>query len=447
MRRRGLIAGLASALVLPALPVPRGAWAQSGPLRIEITGGIGGAMPFALAPFEARAGANDADAEMARDMAARIAALAIADLHGSDLFEEIAGEQPPTAFDGPVAFSEWRNTGAELLITGSVGVANDQITLRFRLFDIFAGQPLGDGMEMQAPLAGWRRLAHKLADQALTRITGESPWFDSRITFVAEDGPPTARRKRIGVMDYDGGNLNWVTDGTHLVLGPRISPDGQSVLFTSYATGVPQIVVVDLATMTRRQLTANTQAMSFAPTISPDGQWIVFSRETQGNTDIWVMDRQGVFARQLTRGSSIDTAPSWSPDSQRIVFESDRSGSPQLYVMRADGTEPARISFGEARYGAPAWSPRGDAIAFTRLDEGGARIGTMRPDGSSERILTEGPGDEAPSWAPGGGSLVFARQQAGEPSALYYVDVAGRRVRPVESGIAASEPFWGPLLP
>ncbi|MDO5659266.1 MAG: Tol-Pal system beta propeller repeat protein TolB [Paracoccus sp. (in: a-proteobacteria)] len=441
MRRRGLIGGMACAALMPALGL-RMAAAQT-PLRIDITDGIGGAMPFAIAPFEARRGTDPGEAA---ELAVQIAELASADLNGSGLFERIEAEQPPTAFDGPVGFPEWRETGAELLITGSVAAADDQITLRFRLFDIFAGQPLGDGIEMQAPSAGWRRLAHKLADQALTRITGEAPWFDTRIAFVGEDGPPTARRKRIGVMDYDGQNVNWVTDGAHLVLGPRISPDGQTVLFTSYATGVPQVIAVDLATMTRRQLTANSQAMSFGPRISPNGEWIAFSRETQGNTDIWVMDRQGVFARQLTQGASIDTSPSWSPDGQRIVFESDRSGSPQLYVMRADGSGPTRISFGEGRYGTPAWSPRGDAVAFTHMVEGRARIATMRPDGSDERILTEGPGDEAPSWGPSGRNLVFARQQSGEPPAVYYVDVTGRNLRPVESGVAATEPFWGPLL-
>ncbi|MDO5528793.1 MAG: Tol-Pal system beta propeller repeat protein TolB [Paracoccus sp. (in: a-proteobacteria)] len=442
--RRGFLAGISAGALLPAV-APGPARAQSGPLRIEIFDGVDSAIPIVFAPFETRAGAEQAAA-----LAAQIASVAADDLISSGrfaLYEAAPADLPGSSFDGPVAYSEWRMTEAELLITGAVAVAAEQVTLQFRLFDIFAGQPLGDGMQLQAPLSGWRRLAHKLADQALARITGEQPYFDSRIAFVGRSGDQTSPQRRIGVMDYDGHNVKWLSDGEHLVLAPRISPDGQSVMFTTYASGVPQLVVVDVETMTRRQLTTNALAMSFAARMSADGEWIAFSRETDGNTDIWVMDRGGVFARKLTSGPSIDTAPSWSPDGQQIVFESDRSGSPQLYVMAADGSNPRRISFQEGRYGAPVWSPRGDLIAFTRVGEDGARIGVMRPDGSSERMLSTGPGDESPSWAPGGRMIVFGRQVGREPETLNFVDLAGRTVQPGGEGILGAEPYWGPLLP
>ena len=95
--------------------------------------------------------------------------------------------------------------------------------------------PLGEGLQFDGATGDWRRLGHKVADQVYARLTGEGGYFDSRVAFVAASGPKEARRKQIGIMDYDGANPVMLTDGSALVLTPRISPDARRVLFTSYA--------------------------------------------------------------------------------------------------------------------------------------------------------------------------------------------------------------------
>lgn len=438
MTLRAALALLAAALVAP-LP----ALAQDAPLRIEITEGVVRPMPVTLR-FE--------DAGDAGDLLGDITAIIADDLQGTGLFEMTEPEgAPATRFDRTVDYIAWKTTGTEALVTGQVAVNGDSVMLRFRLFDVFAGQPLGDGMQFVSPRAGWRRAAHKIADQIYARITGETPYFDSRIAFIGESGPATERVKRVGVMDYDGAGIKWLTSKDDLVLSPRFAPDGQTVLYTSFASGVPQIMSLDVDTVTSTALTHDPRAMSFAPRFSPDGKWIAFSRESGGNTDIWIMEvASPTFAKPITLGPAIDTAPSWSPDGRHIVFESDRSGSSQLYMMRADGSEPTRISFGEGggSYGEPAWSPRGDRIAFTRQTKDGSAIGVMRPDGSGEQLLSEGSRDSGPSWAPNGRVLIFTRQDADdEVPHLHSVDITGRNMRPVALDDAASDPAWGPLLP
>lgn len=446
-------------VVLAAIFVPALALAQQDePLRIEITEGVMRPMPVALhvenlGDMIATGSEDVGGAETAPDdLAAGIAAVITADLQGTGLFEIAAPDpQPETVFDRPVDYIGWRETQVEALVTATVEADDDAISIRFRLFDIFAAQPLGDGMQFDARREGWRRAAHKISDQIYSRITGEDPYFDSRIAFIGESGPATARIKRVGVMDYDGYGIKWLTSPDDLVLSPRFSPDGATLLYTSFASGVPQIMSMDVATVEATALTRDPNAMSFAPDVSPDGRWITFSREMSGNTDIWIMPTASPsFAKQLTRGPSIDTAPSWSPDGQRIVFESDRSGTSQLYVMRADGTEPMRISFGEAgkAYGEPSWSPRGDRIAFTRHGKDGSSIGIMRPDGSDMQMLTEGAHDAAPDWAPNGRVLIFTRQEQDDaPPGLLSVDITGRNMQPVAPEAAASDSAWGPLLP
>ncbi|MFD1794817.1 Tol-Pal system protein TolB [Paracoccus aurantiacus] len=443
MNRRAAISLFGAAAIAPFA-----GFAQDAPLRIEITEGVMRPMPLAIR-FETLGAGDHPDAEA---LTKEIEDVIAADLQGTGLFEIAKPQDAPHAgFDMTVDYIAWKATDIEALVIGQVAVGDGNVTVRFRLYDVFAGQPLGDGIQFDSPREGWRRASHKVADQIYTRITGESPYFDSRIAFIGESGPATARVKRVGVMDYDGADVKWLTATDDLVLSPRFSPDGRTVLYTSFASGVPQIMSLDVETVSATPLTNDPRAMSFAPRYSPDGTWIAFSRETAGNTDIWLMEvRNPSFAKPVTRGPSIDTAPSWSPDGQHLVFESDRSGSSQLYVMRADGSGPTRISFGEegASYGEPTWSPRGDRIAFTRQTDTGSSIGIMRPDGSGEQLLSEPGKDAGPSWAPNGRVLIFTRLSGDDQVAqLHSVDITGRNMRPVALNDAASDPAWGPLLP
>ena len=436
---------MTSAMALAALGIAAPVVAQDGPLRIEITDGVVEPMPFAIARFHDEGGAGD--------YLNQVQSLIAADLTGTGLFREIPASAHiarPESFDAPVSYDDWKAINAQALITGAVRVEGGKVVVKFRLFDVFAGQPLGDGMQFDASTGNWRRAAHKAADQVYARLTGEGPYFDSRVAFVQERGPKDNRLKRIGIMDYDGANVKYLTDDSALVLKPRFSPDGSKILYTSYATGFPQAMVLDVNTLSSRALSAAQQGtMSFSPRFSPDGRWIVYSLEKNGNTDIYQMDAASGAQRPLTNAPSIETSPSYSPDGSQIVFESDRSGTPQLYIMGANGGEPRRISFGEGRYGTPFWSPRGDMIAFTRQVGAKFHIGVMRTDGSEEKMLTESFLDEGPTWAPNGRVVMFTRVTPGgngEPR-LHSVDITGRNMRPVKVNGAASDPDWGPLLP
>ncbi|MBC9247984.1 Tol-Pal system protein TolB [Paracoccus sp. 11-3] len=428
---------LAGTVALPILP----ASAQDGPLRIEITDGVVEAMPIAIPAFF-----GDSDvAKKVRDVVAR-------DLTGTGLFREIPAEaqvNAPGSFTEAVAYEDWRAINAQALVTAEVTSAGENISVKFRLFDVFAGQPQGDGMQFDARASDWRRAAHKIADQIYTRLTGEQAYFDSRVAFVQETGPKNARIKRIGVMDYDGSNILWMTDSSSLVLAPQFSGNGRQIVYTSYDSGFPQIRIMDVATVTSRAATQGTDSMAFSPRFSRDGRWIAYSLENGGNTDIWLMDAATGAQRQLTNAPSIETSPSFSPDGRQIVFESDRSGAPQLYVMGIEGGEPTRISFGDGRYGSPAWSPKGDLIAFTKQVGERFHIATMRSDGSGEKNLTESFLDESPTWAPNGRVVMFTRVTPGgngQPR-LHSVDITGRNMRPLNLDFAASDPSWGPVMP
>jgi TolB protein len=435
--RRGLL------LALPASLALRPFAAAAQPLRIEITEGIVEPMPFAAPVFVPESPA-------ASDMAGRITQVVVDDLTGSGLFREIprnAHIGRITNFQAPIQFSDWAAINAQALITGAVSQSGDRVAVSFRLWDVFAQSPLGDGLRFDGTSSTWRRLGHKVADAVYARLTGETGYFDSRVAYIAASGPKEVRRKQLAIMDYDGANAVALTDGSALVLTPRLSRSANSLLYTSYEEGAPKIFLLD-AGGRRRQVLGDVQGMTFAPRFSPDETRCVLSLATGSGANLYVADIGGTRRIQLTDTSSIDTAPCYSPDGGQIVFESDRAGTQQLYVMPSSGGSARRISFGEGRYATPVWSPRGDRIAFTKIVGGRFHIGVMAPDGANERLLTASYIDEGPSWAPNGRVIMFFRESPGATGGprLYSVDITGRNLREVPTAGFASDPSWSGLL-
>ncbi|MBL8647161.1 MAG: Tol-Pal system protein TolB [Sphingosinicella sp.] len=435
--------------VLSALLIAIVATPAAAQLRVDINAGISKPMPIAVPAFTTPALASTVAGDTAA-LGRQVAEVVSNDLASSGLFKPIN----PSAFTTTVAYADvlaprfpnWRTVAAQALVTGFVQVNGDgSITVGCYLYDVFSEEILArEGFSTQP--AFWRRAAHKCADAVYSRLTGESGYFDSRIVYVSETGSQTKRIKRLAIMDQDGANHRFLTNGQNLVLTPRFSPSQQTIAYMSFAQNRPRVYIYNIGTG-RQTLVGNLPNMSFAPRFSPDGQSLVFSMAQGGNTDIYRMSVNGGTPQRLTSAPGIDTGPSYSPDGSKIVFESDRGGTQQLYVMNADGSDQRRISFGGGRYATPVWSPRGDLIAFTRMGGGGFRIGVMRTDGSGERLLTDSWGDEGPTWSPNGRVVMFFRSQRGGRADLWSVDLTGVNERRIPTPLDGSDPAWSPLLP
>ncbi len=341
-------------------------------------------------------------------------------------------------------FPDWKQINAQALVNGVVTVEGGRLRVDFRLWDVFAEQQLL-GLQFTSSPENWRRVAHKISDAVYERLTGEKGYFDTRVVFVAESGGRGAKTKRLAIMDQDGANPSYLTNGATTIMTPRFSSTSQEITYMELRPEGSSIYLLNLDTA-RRESLGDFKGMVFAPRFSPDGSKVAFSVERGGNSDIFVMDLRSRTSSRLTADPAIDTSASFSPDGSRIVFNSDRSGTPQLYVMGADGSNPRRITFQAGRYMTPVWSPTGEFIAFTKQTGGEFHIGVMKPDGSDERILTSSYLDEGPAWAPNGRVLLFAREGANGASKLWSVDVTGRILQPMPYPGAGSDPAWSPLL-
>ncbi|MEE9434422.1 MAG: Tol-Pal system beta propeller repeat protein TolB [Sphingorhabdus sp.] len=382
-------------------------------------------------------------------LGAQIARVIANDLSGSGLFTPVGPSGVRKIGYAEVRapqFGYWRGRNAEQLISGAVQARSDgNLIIGCYLYNVNAGSEVTRSGFVVSPRE-WRRAAHKCADSIYSKLTGEAPFFDSRIAYIAETGPKGARVKRLAIMDSDGANHRFITNGQTTALTPRFSPNYKSILYLSYRDGNPRIYVYDIESK-RQRLITQSRNPTFAPRWSPDGQTILYSMAVGGNTDVYKISARGGKSVRLTDAPGIDVGGSFSPDGRRIVFESDRSGSQQVYVMNSDGSGERRISFGGGRYATPAWSPRGDLIAFTRIG-GGFRVGVMRTDGSGVRLLTNSWQDEAPTWAPNGRVIQFFRTQKNSgKTSIWQVDLTGRSERKLPTPVSGSDPAWGPVRP
>lgn len=448
--RRGLIAGTATLLGAPALAYAQGAQAAApagAPGKpgaqsavIDVTHARVQPIPIAIPTFQGSS-----------DLGSQIVGVITNDLKNCGLFRPL----DPASFiqsgapQGDVPnWQNWSVIGAQALVTGKVeNQGGNSVRVEFRLWDVLPQQQI-QGTAYTTNTSNWRRIAHIIADVIYERLLGEKGYFDTRIVYVSNTGPRDRRTKRLAIMDQDGANNRYLTDGRWMALTPRFNPTRDQIAFMSYANNRPRVYLFDLDNG-HQQMLGTFQGMTLSPRFSPDGSSVIMAVTTGGGSDIVVVNIASRSERRLTSSGSIDVSPCYSPDGSQIAFNSDRGGDQQLYVMGADGSGVHRISFGPGRYATPVWSPRGDLIAFTRLassDTGNFGIGVMAPDGSGERILSESFLVDGPTFCPNGRVIMFWREGGHGGPELVTIDITGFNERVVRTPTAASDPAWSPLL-
>jgi TolB protein len=454
LRRRGLMVGSAALLALPKV-----VWAQASP-PAAAAGGSGQSavidvnraqvepIPIAIPVFSAAGG-------KVSELATGIAGVVSNDLSGCGLFRPLdpaSFVQAAGSIGEVPKWQDWKVIGARALVTGKVDQPSaDQVRVEFRLWDVLPEKQL-QGTAYTTAASNWRRVGHMIADVIYERLLGEKGYFDTRIAYVADSGPRSARIRRLAIMDQDGANNRFLTSGEWMALDPRFHPTKDEVAFLSYAENRPRVYLFDLGSG-RQSLLGAFQGMTFAPRFSPDGAKVILSEARGGGSDIIAVDLASMQATRLTNSGAIDTSPCYSPDGTQITFNSDRDGQPQIYLMGADGSNAKRISYGEGRYFSPVWSPRGDLIAFIRQNGGTFGIGVMNTDGTGERILSEGFTVDGPTFCPNGRVIMFWRSTpatnasgAGYSTRLVSIDITGFNERMVQTPTDASDPAWSPLL-
>jgi TolB protein len=404
-------------------------------LEIEITQGVEGALPIAVAVF---AGDTYTSPEAIENIVRN-------DLGSSGFFDVLDKQRFPELVVNPsqLNFKAWRDTGVENLLLGKITKAGEQYRIEFQLIDLIRKKRLL-GNVIPASAKDVRKVGHKISDLVFETLTGIRGAFSTRVAYVSTINKGTANQKYVlQIADADGHNARTIFSSAKQILSPAWSPDGSRLAYVSFETGNSAIFVQDIIQGTRAKVSAKS-GINSAPAWSPDGRRLALTLSAGGSPDIYILDLGAKNLKRLTSGPSIDTEPSWMPDGKSLLFTSDRSGGAQIYQVSANGGKAQRLTF-DGKYNAGAdVSPDGRYMTLINNSGNGFRVAIMDMQSKAMRVISNGNLDEAPSFAPNGSMIMYATADQGR-GVLAAVSADGKvkqKLRLTEGDVR--EPSWSP---
>ncbi len=341
-------------------------------------------------------------------------------------------EDPAQAYNP----GNWRPLGIEAVVKGSVDVTKE-LTVAINLYDTFEIRPILS-KKYQAEKELLRQMAHNIANDIYTALTGTQGMFRTKIAFVAEDDG----EKGIHLMDWDGQRARKMGLKGRLVLSPHWSSDGSRIIYSSERGRQWGLYLLDFQKMSEKRVFVS-RGTNMAGDFFPQGDKVIFSSSKDGTPDLFTISLKDSSVKKLTSSYGIEVSPAVSPDGNFVAFVSDRGGSPQLYLMRSDGSDIRRVTFEGSYNTSPSWSPKGDRIVFS-CRRGKNQICMVKADGSELVQLTEQGNNEDPSFSPDGRYITFTSDREGK-QAVYIMRANGeaqKRISP--KGLRSSGPRWSP---
>ena len=293
------------------------------------------------------------------------------------------------------------------------------------LLTLGSGQPYAEQLRRTVSGRDLQNAVLRACDLVVEATLQSKGFFAGRLAFVC---------KKSGVSELYTSDLLFtrispLTADRALITGPKWSPDGRSLLYTTYfKSGFPDIYRIDVDSR-RKTPIATFKGLNSGAAFSPDGRQIAMSLSGTGNSEIYVSDSLGKNIRRLTTNKSLETSPSWSPDGRRLVYTSDAPGKPQLYEISSSGGPARRIPTNISSYcSEPVWNPVDEnLIAFTAAVRGGFQIALYDAKKRSSEILTVGATSLEPTWLRDGRHLVFT-QRNGSIIRLMLLDTVTKEV-------------------
>ena len=242
---------------------------------------------------------------------------------------------------------------------------------------------------------------------------------------------------QICIINADGTGRRQLTNLEATAFYASLSPDGQTVYFSSRQSGAYEIYSIDINGNNLTRLTQNIGTL-YAPELSPDGSKIIFTSNGNG---VWVMNADGSDPHAITFRDDID--PTWSPDGSMIAFASNRSGTRQLYTAKASGKQINQVTDLTNMGGRSTWSPDGKWLAFYRGPEGDRNIYIVKIDGSGLERLTNGGDNLGPTWSPDGEWIAFTSFRDGN-NEIYKIRPNGTGLTRITNSLTSDwQPRWG----
>ena len=202
-------------------------------------------------------------------------------------------------------------------------------------------------------------------------------------------------------MDINGANKELILESPVPMDNPRLSPDGQQILFTLPPWRKGELMVINLDGTGLRKLLANPpRPANMSGEWSPDGKWIVyevFDSDLRPSMQVYVTDAQGLNSFQIAADMEANIhLPFWFPDSKRIGFTVLKRGA-KLHWVNADPNAKAKEMNHRFFAYRIRWSPNGKrTIVYGSIEEDGIQ-GLFLGDAPARNLVPLN--DEAiPGW-------------------------------------------------
>jgi Tol biopolymer transport system component/DNA-binding winged helix-turn-helix (wHTH) protein len=208
----------------------------------------------------------------------------------------------------------------------------------------------------------------------------------------------------------------------------------ERIFYNSSSSGKNEIWQINPDGIAPQQVTTDSNLI-FPFAISPNNDSLVFSSLRNGKVSLMAADLTGQNIRPLTDGTS-DICPAFSPDGKTIVFQRDTSPPTLWSIAPGEDQPPAQLTGYQATH--PAISPNGEQIAFHFMD-----YGTPKPhwklgliDSKTHEFLSK---FEFPipvtqremAWNPENGLLTMAFG-SGENSGILFWSVADGKLQIID---------------
>jgi len=211
---------------------------------------------------------------------------------------------------------------------------------------------------------------------------------------------------------------------------PDRSKYGNKYIWPIYAGY--DIFMADLDGKIVRRLT-ETPGYDAEATLSPDGNTMIFTSVRDGDLDLYEMDLRNFNTRRITSDLGYDGGAWFSPDGKKIIWRASRPKTPEeieeyksllkenlvaptqmeLWMANADGSDAHQVThYGQANW-APNFIPGNKKIIFCSNYEYKHgfpfNMYTLNPDGSSlEKISRDKGFDAFPMFSHDGKKIVFS---------------------------------------
>ena len=409
-----------------------------GELFLEITKGSEDPYKVAIIPFEGNTRVSKQLNSIVRNDLIRTGEFSILD-------EELL--LPVKIINDELIYSDWKLLGIDYLVTGIITKANNSLDINYEIYDVHKKRKVRSSKVFGIPNQ-IRQLGHYTSDGIYESITGIKGIAATRILYVNEikDSQLTPTY-RLMLADSDGANEKILLSSSEPIISPSWSPDGKSVAYVSFETGMAKVYIQEIASGKREAVLSKETQIS-SPSWSPDGKYLSLTLYQDGNAEIYILRLRDRALTRMTNQFAIDTESSWSPKGNKILFTSGRSGSPQIYELDLRKLNPKakRVSF-EGTYNAKAsYLPNEEGIIFVhRSNDGLFHIALKYKKENFIRVLTEAKMDESPSVAPNGNMVIYGIREK-NLSMLAGFSLSGAKFKLPASNGEVREPAWSNFL-